>query len=265
MGSKQDLCEFSEIEDQQFTQVAAGWDFSLGIDLHGAVFGCGSNAFGQLGLDKQVKDVKVFTRLDIKEKVRKIAAGMRHSLFLLEDGTLKVCGSGRKGQLCMLTNSNIFTLQNVSFEKKVVDIFAGQNFSVLLFSDGSFQAFGDDKHGQVKQLNDYSMHKDIHLIQLGWTHVIMLLKSGNIEAFGRSDYGQISGRDSVEKFTQVSSGYEHCLAISDKGQLFAWGWNEHGNCGLGHTTDIKVPTKVFDGCVIKCFAGSGHSFALVQS
>ena len=63
-------------------------------------FGCGSNSFGQLGLGKQVKNVSEFTPLKITEKVIKVSAGMRHSLFLLEDGTIRACGSGKKGQLC---------------------------------------------------------------------------------------------------------------------------------------------------------------------
>ena len=48
--------------------------------------------------------------------------------------------------------------------------------------------------------------------------------------------------------------------------LYSWGWNEHGNCGLGHTENVLTPTKVLETeTVIKCFAGSGHSFALVKT
>jgi len=31
----------------------------------------------------------------------------------------------------------------------------------------------------------------------------------------------------------VSSGYEHCLAVTEAGAVFSWGWNFHGQCGHG--------------------------------
>ena len=27
-------------------------------------------------------------------------------------------------------------------------------------------------------------------------------------------------------------------------KLLGWGWNEHGNMGLGHTEDVLVPTSI---------------------
>ena len=47
-------------------------------------------------------------------------------------------------------------------------------------------------------------------------------------------------------------------------ELFSWGWNEHGNCGLGRTENVLILTKVLEVNAIKCFAGSGHSFALMK-
>jgi secretion-regulating guanine nucleotide exchange factor len=66
--------------------------------------------------------------------------------------------------------------------------------------------------------------------------------------------------------TKISSGFEHCLAISSaESRLFSWGWNEHGNCGNGNTINCSHPTKVGlkeNFKVVDCFAGSGHSFAV---
>ena len=27
-------------------------------------------------------------------------------------------------------------------------------------------------------------------------------------------------------------------------EIWAWGWNEHGNLGLGHTEDVQLPLRI---------------------
>ena len=43
---------------------------------------------------------------------------------------------------------------------------------------------------------------------------------------------------------RVAAGAEHSLALTRAGQLWSWGWNEHGNLGQGDTTDRDTPTLV---------------------
>ena len=266
--SKQDLCQFEEVPfGNKVVEVAAGWDFSLVLDDHGQVYGCGANSFGQLGLGDSVKDVSELTRIKaIQEKVVKIAAGMRHSLFLTSEGRLIACGSGKKGQLCNDIKDNHFLPIYVKNLDMAENIYAGQNFSVVEMKDGRLQAFGDNKHGQVTSVNNFK--DQVCQLEVGWTHVLLRRETGRVQGFGRNDYGQITIKnDAVRKFRQISSGYEHGLGINEDDQLFSWGWNEHGNCGLGHTENVLEPAIVNlgnDYQVIKCFAGSGHSFALAE-
>lgn len=67
----------------------------------------------------------------------------------------------------------------------------------------------------------------------------------------------------------VACGSEHNLAMiegpGDGISLFTWGWNEHGNCGDGTTTNALCPAKIqVPGNLQVIGAGSGHSFALVK-
>ena len=268
VGSKANLSEFTPIANIKAVQIATGWDFSLVVSPEKRLYGCGSNAFGQLGLGG-VKEVLEFEEIDLSDdgngegKVKKAVAGMRHSLILMEDGTIRVCGSGKKGQLCDSGLKSVATPIKVSFPQSVIDIKAGQNFSLLTFEDGSLQAFGDDKHGQISNLSRIPSTQ-IKQIEVGWTHIVTLLKNDTLMAVGRQDYGQ-TGVLCQQKFSSVSCGYEHGLATSLEGDLFAWGWNEHGNCGLGHVDNVHQPTKVDldNRKIYRCFAGSGHSFAIV--
>ncbi|KAL1507705.1 hypothetical protein AB1Y20_007318 [Prymnesium parvum] len=71
------------------------------------------------------------------------------------------------------------------------------------------------------------------------------------------------------KFVRVSCGGAHAMALTREGKLFAWGWNEHGQLGVGDPS-ILVPTPrpigFFTGRVVGAVAcGAAHTLALVAS
>ena len=62
----------------------------------------------------------------------------------------------------------------------------------------------------------------------------------------------------------VAVGALHCLAVSDKGEVYAWGDNDHGQQGNGTTSVNRKPTLVLgleNVKVIKVCCGSSHSVA----
>ena len=55
------------------------------------------------------------------------------------------------------------------------------------------------------------------------------------------------------------------MCLDKEGRVFAWGWNEHGNCGTGDTINVPRPTQIsFNASKNICdiFVGSAHCFAL---
>ncbi len=58
------------------------------------------------------------------------------------------------------------------------------------------------------------------------------------------------------------------MALTDDGRLFGWGWNAHGQCGLGDsTTHIALPRAIgrFTArTVVSVACGAAHTVALVQ-
>jgi len=62
---------------------------------------------------------------------------------------------------------------------------------------------------------------------------------------------------------QVACGTEHTIALVDNGEIWAWGANEMGQLGLGHSKMVDRPTKVLSSekfTQISC--GASHSIAL---
>jgi len=115
----------------------------------------------------------------------------------------------------------------------------------------------------------------------GWTHVVIVHKSNSknrIISWGRNTYGQLGSQKTTndEGYTivnledepmKIASGYEHNLVVTKSGNLYAWGWNEHSNCGIGSPNEnILIPNIVpmGDKTILNCYVGSAHSFVLLK-
>ncbi len=60
----------------------------------------------------------------------------------------------------------------------------------------------------------------------------------------------------------ISAGSEHSLAVADDGRVYAWGWGEHGQLGMGNQQDIVSPMQIQALPRMRgCAAGCGFSFA----
>ncbi|CAH8513524.1 unnamed protein product [Dicrocoelium dendriticum] len=208
---------------------------------------------------------------------------------------------------------------------------AGAYHSTLLTANGSIILIGDlsyfRKPGE-REINAEPrlyLHRDLFggrpVVQVvsGWSHIVARTDSGDIYTWGRSDLGQlgrvvfphpssenrsapefdpmprqvsfIDDDDTKVKIINIATGSEHNLAIDSNGNLWTWGWNEHGMCGLvqskfnkeefltegvpeERTVSVRTPSRVSlpptnssEGLVspkVRVIGtGFGHSFACV--
>jgi alpha-tubulin suppressor-like RCC1 family protein len=74
-----------------------------------------------------------------------------------------------------------------------------------------------------------------------------------------------------EKITQIASGNNHTLALSESGKVYAWGWNGHGQIGLGENLDydsswnysLPAQVNIPGGRSVKYISAGGYqSFAI---
>lgn len=69
------------------------------------------------------------------------------------------------------------------------------------------------------------------------------------------------------RVSMVACGYNHTLAVTPNGVLFAWGQNFHGELGIGSNVDIDKPTEVktlWHHKTISINAGQFHSAAVTE-
>ncbi|CAH0729413.1 unnamed protein product, partial [Brenthis ino] len=173
-----------------------------------------------------------------------VAAGEFHTLYLTKLGHLYSCGSNEVGQLGRQTESNegktpalVETFKGCTLSS----IACGLQHSMALDEWGQPFSWGSDSMGQLgSNLGAHAQDKP---------KIIKLLATKNV--------------------IQVACGSYHSLALTNNGDLYAWGANTYGQCGLGTKTNKETkPQQITSllGIPIALIAcGSNHTFALSKS
>lgn len=79
-----------------------------------------------------------------------------------------------------------------------------------------------------------------------------------------STSGTSSSIDIPEKVVQVAAGFDHALALTEKGTVYAWGDNTYGQVGINSAKGIVSGPRKIEGLptMIEISAGFRHSIAL---
>ncbi|MGD0452381.1 MAG: IPT/TIG domain-containing protein [Solirubrobacteraceae bacterium] len=269
---------------------------------HYRVVGWGQNELGQLG-DGNVIQSDVPVPASGLNFVTAVAAGRRHSLALLSNGTVMAWGEGGSGQLGNgeAESSNVpVAVQGLSH---VTAIAAGANQSLALLSSGTVMAWGGNESGQLG--NGTTTESDVPVavkgltgvtaIAAGGEHDLALLSSGKVMAWGNNEQGQLGDGNTknsdvpvavsgLKAATAIAAGGEHSLALLSNGTVMAWGADGYGQLGNATAEDPKeeeepkeeppteeevrseVPVQVSGvSGVTAIAAGARHSLALLSN
>lgn len=95
---------------------------------------------------------------------------------------------------------------------------------------------------------------------------------GNLWAWGNNEFGKKINSNSDRtldtpqqlmkgrKFKEISGGSEHCLAIDEEGNLWAWGNNNYGQLGNSQTTNLfHEPINILAGLRFKRISATYYS------
>ncbi|XP_027040224.1 secretion-regulating guanine nucleotide exchange factor-like [Pocillopora damicornis] len=237
------------------------------------------------------------------EEVISTAAGLRHSLVALANGSVWSWGANKKGQLGIgKTGGNCSTPQQVLFSdgQQIIEVVAGAYHSAVLTTSGHVFCWGSNQHGQCGKPPDiHSTEHQIFIkpqligglltsvtvtqVHTGWSHLLAVTEDIKVFSWGRADYGQLGLGDDVVQLgfssepaeivhvrgaNQVLCGAEHNMALLDSGSVMTWGWNEHGICGSeDETRNVHQPSvvsKLHDYIASLIGCGGGQSFAVVK-
>ena len=233
------------------------------------------------------------------DQPNRLSAGLSHTAYVDEHGTLWTWGSNQEGQLGAETqetgvdregNQVAVSGTSLAVLEDVRSVAAGGDFTVALKTDGTLWAWGGNDYGQlgngtvVSAAQPVQVLDQVTAVSAGDYHVAAIRADGTLWTWGDNLYGQLGDgtRDSVSAPHQVLTdvrfavmGDYYAAAISTDGTLYTWGSNldgQLGTGGLGDTTDegtgamlqltptaVSLPAAVSDVAV-----GAGHTAAILS-
>ena len=241
---------------------------------------------------------KTFTVTNM-DGVSQVIAGVSHSIFLMEDGTVKALGRNYYGQLGVETNvgtnTPILTPTVIPGLLNVKRVVTGNHHTIALLEDGTVKAFGLNRTGQLGTItNNGNTNANptpttipglfgVKNIVAGSNHALALMEDGTLKSFGSNYNGQlgiaansgttnpnptpttISGLFGVR---DVVAGQNHTIALMEDGTVIAFGHNEYGQLGIatnsGTTKPNPTPTTISGLSGVKEIATrGGHTLALL--
>lgn len=220
--------------------IAATWEASIIVqsDSQGRntiVSSFGTGLKGELGQGQFIIRTSTVSRLKNfppeHTEVVDLAACMGHVVMVLSNGDAWGWGNGRKGQLGTGVAGVVHepqALQGVDF--KVVRAVCGREFTALFGTPdgGEILVLGADKAGVKSSApGNVAGWRDVGA---SWGGIYVLKTDSKLLSWGRDDHGQLAP-PRLPLLQRIAIGSEHVVALSEHGEVFSWGWGEHGNCG----------------------------------
>jgi alpha-tubulin suppressor-like RCC1 family protein len=219
--------------------------------------------------------------------VTAVAAGGRHSLALLANGTVVAWGANGLGQLGDGETTASAVPVAVHGLSGVRAIAAGGSHSLALLNNGTVMAWGDNEAGQLgsgTSVEDSLVPvavqglSGVRAIAAGTSFSLALLTNGTLVSWGENESGQLgsgsirstSSPVAVKRITNasaISAGAEFALALLANGTVQSWGNNEWGQLGNGEVEEgpntLATPVPGLSG-VTSVAAGGTHALALLS-
>ncbi|KAF7436187.1 hypothetical protein PC9H_003013 [Pleurotus ostreatus] len=288
--------------------VAAAWETtyivfttSSGNDV---LVSLGANDYGDLGVGTTSDSINmisfagIFSPLDlVRLRIEDLATGPHHVivylLATLSDGSERRVvagwGAARHGQLGEI-NASDGKIQPIQATPRLIldlgemdhvaSIGVGNQHSVILLRSGRIHAFGSDRKNQLAGVQSLV---NIQRVVCTWnnTYAVRADKILSVGNNAKGQLGRLTHDPNLPAAVQLSGGEvkniacgsEHVLVwleTGDGSEVWGWGWNEHGNIGIGSTDDVMFPVKIWptskfvSAQVVGIWAGCGTSWIAVR-
>ncbi len=288
--------------DIRFSHIDTGQDFALAMGSDGNLYTWGST--GSLGRDTKITPGDrpgIATPPEEGVHFTQTSGGLGHLLALGSDGNLYSGGYNYSGQIGDGTNTNFY---NNALKKAIMPadgtkftrISAGFIHSLAIGSDGNLYSWGDNSFGELgngttndkpqatpSKVNLPTWFPKFTQISGGTDYSLALDADGNLYGWGWNSDGELGiGSSDVmkqltpskglmpadgTKFTQISAGDKHSLALGADGNVYSWGDNSKSQLGRSISgANDSTPRKVNLPAGVRGFtqviAGGNHSLAL---
>ncbi|EDV21026.1 uncharacterized protein TRIADDRAFT_60369 [Trichoplax adhaerens] len=263
---------------------------TLAIASDGRIYSWGDGDYGKLGHGNHVtqKSPKLILGPMQGKVVRQIAVGYRHSAAITSEGLLYTWGDGDYGRLGHGDNHSRSIPTLVKDITGVGSVSCGSSFTVVISQDATtVWSFGAGDNGKLGHGDTSRVYRPkvisnlqgllIRKVCCASQSSLALTSIGQVFVWGSGPclgYGQADATFLVPKrldefqdlqIIDIAVGDNHCLALTCDNDVYSWGNNASGQCGLGNNNSpVLLPRKVtgFDNHVIyQISVGTSHSIA----
>ncbi len=257
--------KFQIFKDDIVVDISCGLAHTLFLTANGKVYARGNGGNGRLGLndciDRHEASLINFSSAATSPLhpnsccnssnntyIKSIQCGACHSLALTVTGMVYTWGKNTQGQCGLGIAEDILspTLNKVLGSVTVVSIAAGWEHSACVSSEGSLYTWGsgykDSRRGIIPPV----------------------LGHGNND--GKLSPEKISSLVNIF-ITNVTCGWDHCLALDNKGRVLSWGSGQNGKLGNGNEENVAMPCYIpllENIKIVKISAGSEHSACISE-
>ncbi|XP_071794911.1 uncharacterized protein [Asterias amurensis] len=257
---------------------------------NGVCFSWGNNFYAQLGYDFRIENYKDNQVLPHKlspiahQKVKQIACGEKHTLFLYETGIVAACGSNSFGQLGCGDLEERVSPKSLESLEGVVYIACGANHSLVvtdtgeLFAWGLGRACGYRRQDVLQPVRMMTRQSNVVMASGGCAHSVALTANGTVYTWGGGTEGQLGhgsrvlylrdpnplSHDALPKVSQVACGDSYTAAVTGDGILYMWGKSSHVipiPTMAKQTTPRRVAPAGYSVAKVAC--GSWHTMASI--
>jgi len=182
--------KMKDLEGKSIINVASGGNFYLAVSSNGQLYGWGNTKYSRFGIVSN-EDIPIPKQIPIKIQAKIISAGNWHSMVIDSNSRVYSVGHNKQGACGTGDFNNVETFTLAKTEITAKNIVCGDCFSFIISSENDLYSCG---HG------DFHGHKTKE----------HLSKPKKLEFSG-------------EKIVNVSAGFNHSLAVTDKGATYSWG------------------------------------------
>jgi alpha-tubulin suppressor-like RCC1 family protein len=215
-----------------------------------------------------------------------VAAASSSSFFLLNDGTVRSCGSNADGILGDGTTTLRTTPVAVVGLSDAIAIEGGLQHALALRANGTVVAWGSNSFGRLGDGTTTARHTPVPVpglsnvvaVAAGQAFSMALDATGHVWVWGPGFYGTNGDNTTTDHLTPyqvpglanvvaIAAGSFHAVALDSSHHVWTWGANTNGAIGDGIATGTirPVPTLIAGltpiGAIV---AGSQNTFAFAQ-
>ena len=224
------------LDEERLVAVRAGSFHALAVTDAGALYAWGWNAFGQLGVGILNMNPTVNAPVAVEHletaglRVVDASGGYAHSLVLVSSGQVFAMGANSKGQLGVGSREMSRVPVRVQVAgpggapRSFKQVAAGLFHSLAVTTDGLVFAWGSNRYGQLGLCAAAPRTSGPR----GICFVDSADDSGFFDHLAPAPVTELAG----VRIASISAGARHTIAVSDAGDVYAWGDNTRRQLGV---------------------------------